>query len=152
MALDLSLRRWLLLPRFIQTGNGEPRKAHYLGNKDATQIEGKQDQGKNEQPPTPSQKEKYRSLESIKIGEVKQVLDYFQPQLVPSPMPEWVAKNYFCQLPLDRKRDRPSAVFGRVRTCFPGDGNIQNIEEMELQFPRSKAAPDLLQLFPDDLA
>jgi hypothetical protein len=152
MALDLSLRRWLVLPRFIQTGNGDPRKAHYLGNQKATSIDGKQDQGKQEQPPNQPDTQKYRSLESITLGEVKQVADYFQPQLVPSPMAEWVAKNYFCQLPLDRKPNRPSVVFGRVVTSFPSDGNIQNIEEMELHFPRRQAAPDLLQLLPDDLA
>ena len=154
MALDISLRRWLLLPRFIQTGNGEPRKAHFLGKKQATPVEGNQQPGgKNDQPPKQTGTEKYRRLDSISIGEVKQVLDSFAPQLVASPVAEWVAENYFCQLPLNRHgQDRPSAVFGRVKTCFPGDGNVQNIEEMELYFPRPHAAPDVLHLRADDLA
>lgn len=154
MALDLSLRRWLWLPRFIQTEDDGSRKAHYVGNRDKSPLNGKQDQGgKNEKPPQQSKTEKYHSLENIKIGEVRQVIDSFRPQLVPSPMPEWVAKNYFCELPLDHRQGRrPSAVFGRVLTCFPSDGNIQNIEEMELQFPQQEAPPYLLQLLPEDLA
>lgn len=152
MALDLSLRRWLWLPRFIQTGNNGSRKAHYLGNQDATPLPGKQDPGGKNQPPKPPETEKYRALESIKIGEVGQVKQYFLPQLVHSPLPEWVAQNYFCELPLHRTTGRPSAVFGRVKTCYPADGNVQNIEEMEMYFPRLEAAPDVLQLVPDDLA
>ena len=154
MALDLYVWRWSLLPRFVQTGNGEPRKAHFLGKKEATPVEGQQDQGGKHDPgPGKSGTEKYRRLDSIRIGEVQAAIDAFWPQLVPSPMPEWVARNYFCQLPLNRNgEDRPSAVFGRVKTCFPSDGNVQNIEEMELYFPRSDAPPDLLHLRQDDIA
>jgi hypothetical protein len=154
MALDTFLQRWSVLPRFLQYGNGEPRKAHFLGKKEATPVEGKQDQGgKQDQTPKQPGKEKYRRLDSIAIGEVKEIIDYFQPQLVPSPTDEWVAKNYFCQLPLNRNgEDRPSVVFGRVKTCFPSDGNVQNIEEMEMYFPQKHAAPDLLHLRQDDLA
>jgi hypothetical protein len=154
MALDTFLQRWSLLPRFIQTGNGEPRKAHFLGKKEATPVEGQQDPGgKPDQGPGRTAPEKYRRLDSIRIGEVQAAIDAFWPQLVASPMPEWVAKNYFCQLPLNRNgEDRPSAVFGRVKTCFPSDGNVQNIEEMELYFPRKDAAPDVLHLRLDDIA
>jgi len=154
MALDTFLRRWTLLPRFIQTGNGEPRKAHFLGKKEATPVEGKQDQGgKPDLGPGQTGAQKYRRLDSIRIGEVQAAIDAFRPQLVASPMPEWVARNYFCQLPLNRQgEDRPSAVFGRVKTCFPSDGNVQNVEELEMYFPRKDAKPDLLHLRLDDIA
>jgi hypothetical protein len=154
MALDMFLQRWSLLPRFIQTGNGEPRKAHFLGKKEATPVEGQQDPGgKHDQGPGRIATEKYRRLDSIRIGEVQAAIDAFWPQLVASPMPEWIARNYFCQLPLNRNgEDRPSAVFGRVKTCFPSDGNVQNIEEMEMYFPRTDAAPDVLRLRQDDIA
>lgn len=154
MALEISLRRWTLLPRFIQTGNGDPRKAHFLGKKEATSVEGKQDQGgKNENVPKPPSSGKYRGLDSLTLGEVERVIEHFRAQLVSSPTPEWIAKNYFCQLPLKRKGDeRPSVVFGRVKTCFPADGNVQNIEEMEMYFPRESAAPDVLHLHYDDIA
>ena len=154
MALDTFLRQWSVLPRFLQFGNGEPRKAHFLGKKEATPVEDKQDQGgKHDQTPGQTGKEKYRRLDSISIGKVKEVIDYFQPQLVPSPTEEWVGKNYFCQLPLNRRgEDRPSVVFGRVKTCFPSDGIVQNIEEMEMYFPQRNAAPDIVHLRQDDIA
>jgi hypothetical protein len=153
MAMDTLFGRLSLLPRFIQFGNGEPRKAHFLGKKEATPIEGQQDQGgKNDKAPQKPSTNKYRSLESLTIGEVEYVIEQFRAQLVPSPTPEWIAKNYFCQLPLKRKGERPSVVFGRVKTCFPSDGNLQNIEEMEMYFPRPEAAPDILHLYPDDIA
>lgn len=154
MTLEISLRRWSLLPGFIQTGNGEPRKAHFLGRKDATPVEGKQDQGHNQDNlPKKPNTGKYRNLDSITLGEVEHVIAYFRPQLVASPLPEWIARNYFCQIPLKRRgEDRPSVVFGRVKTCFPSDGNPQNIEELELDFPRPDAAPDVLHLLPEDIA
>ena len=153
MAMDTLFGRLSLLPRFIQFGNGEPRKAHFLGKKEATPIEGQQDQGgKNDKAPQKPSTNKYRSLESLTIGEVEYVIEQFRAQLVPSPTPEWIAKNYFCQLPLKRKGERPSVVFGRVKTCFPSDGNLQNIEEMEMYFPRTDAPPDVLHLRAHDIA
>jgi len=153
MTMETLFGRLSLLPRFIQSGNGEPRKAHFLGKKEATPVEGQQDQGgKHDHTPQKPGTGKYRSLDSITLGEVEQVIARFQAQLVPSPTPEWVAKNYFCQLPLKRKGERPSVVFGRVKTCFPSDGNLQNIEEMEMDFPRSDGVPDVLHLYPDDIA
>ncbi len=86
MDLQFALRQFSLLPRFIQTGNGEPRKAHFLGKQEASQVEGKQDQGrKNDNPPPKTSTSKYRSIDSITIGEVEQVIVHFKPQLVPSP-------------------------------------------------------------------
>ncbi len=154
MDLQFTLRQFSLLPRFIQTGNGEPRKAHFLGKQEASQVEGKQDQGrKNDNLPPKTSTSKYRSLDSITIGEVEQVIVHYKPQLVPSPAEGWIAKNYFCQIPLKRKgEERPSVVFGRIKTCFPSDGNIQNIEEMEMHFPRMDNVPDVLHLLPDDVA
>jgi hypothetical protein len=153
MAMETLFGRLSLLPRFIQTGNGEPRKAHFLGKKEAIPVEGQQDHGgKNDQSPQKPGSSKYRSLNSLTIGEVEFVIEQFRAQLVPSPAPEWIARNYFCQLPLKRKGERPSVVFGRVKTCFPSDGNLQNIEEMEMYFPHPDAAPDILHLYPEDIA
>lgn len=154
MTLETAFRRFTLLPRFIQTGNGEPRKAHYLGRDEATPIERKQDQGrKNDNAPKKPGPERYRDLADITLGEVQEVYDHFKDQLVPSPAEGWIAKNYFCQLPLKRKgEDRPPAVFGRVKTVYPGDGYVNNVEEMEMFFPRRDAAPDILHIRLDDLA
>ena len=137
MTLETAFRRFTLLPRFIQTGNGEPRKAHFLGRDEASSLEQKQDRGrKNDNAPKKSGK--YRDLADITLGEVDEVYQFFKSQLVPSPAEAWIAKNYFCQLPLNRRgEERPPVVFGRVKTCFPGDGYVNNLDQMEMYFPRA---------------
>jgi len=154
MALKTALRRFSLLPGFIQTGNGEPRKAHWLGNKQSTPPQQDQKQGgQQDRPPKPSDTRKYRDLASLTLGEVDDVYNHFRHQLVASPAEAWIAKNYFCQIPLRRKGDdRPPVVFGRVKTCFPSDGYANNIEEMEMYFPRRDTAPDVLHLRDDDIS
>jgi hypothetical protein len=138
----------------VQTGNGEPRKAHFLGKDRATPVDRKQETGgKRDDDPKQPKSGPYRSLDTITIGEVDEGYRYFQSQLLPSPNDAWIAKNYFCSLPLKRKGDgRPSALFGRVKTCYPSEGHVLNVEEMELHFPRKDGAPDLLHLYGDDFA
>src|SRR5215216_5866780 len=152
MTLETAFRRFTLLPRFIQTGNGEPRKAHFLGRDEASPLEQKQDRGrKNDN--SPKKAGKYRDLADITLGEVDEVYQFFKSQLVPSPAEAWIAKNYFCQLPLNRQgEDRPPVVFGRVKTCFPGDGYANNLDEMEMYFPRRAAAPDTLHIRIEDIS
>ncbi|HEX9330255.1 MAG TPA: hypothetical protein VF896_00125 [Anaerolineales bacterium] len=154
MSLEIALRRFTLLPGFIQTGNGEPRKAHYLGKNETTPLEPKQDQGrKNDNAPKKPSPSKYRDLADITLGEVEDVYNHFKSQLILSPAEGWIAKNYFCQLPLKRKgEDRPPLVFGRIKTCYPSDGHVNNIEELEMYFPRRDAAPDVLHVRLDDIA
>jgi len=92
-------------------------------------------------------------MDEITIGEVEEVYNYFQAQLVPSPAEAWIAKNYFCQLPLRRRgEDRPPVVFGRIKTVFPSDGYVNNTEELEMYFPRMDAAPDLLHVRLEDIS
>lgn len=152
MTLEIGLRRFSLLPDFIQTGNGEPRKAHFLGKKEAAPVE-KQDQGRrNDSDPHQHDKGKYRRLTSITLGEVDEAMRHFMPQLVASPADGWIAKNYFCELPVWQKAEEQSPlVFGRVRTTFPSDGNVQNIEQMELYFPRIETGSDLLLVHRSDI-
>lgn len=154
MSLVGVLRQFSFLPSLIQTGNGEPRKAHFLGKDKATSLEPGQDKGgKRDDEPKQPQSGPYRALETITIGEVDEVHRYFQNQLIASPNLTWIARNYFCSLPLKRKGDgRPSAVFGRLKTCFPSEGYAANVEEMEVYFPHKGGAPDVLHLFADDIA
>ena len=154
MSVIAVLQQFSLLPGLVQTGNGEPRKAHFLGKDKATSLERKQESGgKRDDESKQPKKGPYRALDTITIGEVDDVYRYFQNQLVVSPNEAWIAKNYFCSLPLKRKGDgRPSAVFGRVKTCFPSEGHVLNVEEMEVHFPRNDGAPDVLHLFSDDIA
>jgi hypothetical protein len=152
MTLEIRLRRFSFLPGLIQTGNGEPRKAHFLGKKQAAPVE-KQDQGqRNDNSPQRGDTGKYRPLGSVTLGEVGDALRHYLPQLVVSPVEGWIARNYFCQVPvLQRTDDQSPVVFGRVKTCFPGDGNVQNVEQMELYFPNSGAEPDLLNIRRNDI-
>jgi hypothetical protein len=156
MTLETAFRRFFLLPGFIQTGNGDPRKAHWLGDKRKQSTPPQQDQKQGGGPERPPQREAthgYRDLASITLGEVDEVYHHFKHQLVPSPSEAWIAKNYFCQIPLKRKgADRPPVVFGRVKTCYPGDGYVNNIEELEMYFPSRDAAPDLLHIHFEDIS
>ena len=154
MTLETAFKRFALLPRFIQTGNGEPRKAHWLGSKQPTTPQQDSNQGGPEKRPSKRLDPRgYRELASLTIGEVEDALSYFQGQLVSSPAEAWVAKNYFCYLPLKARGEaRPPVVFGRVKTCYPSDGYINNIEQMELYFPRIDGELDLLHLHQYDIA
>ena len=152
MTLEIRLRRFSFLPGLLQAGNGEPRKAHFLGKKQAAPVE-KQDQGQqNENPPQNQNTGKYRPLGSVTLGEVDDALQYYLPQMVPSPVEGWIARSYFCELPVRQRADDQSpVVFGRVRTCFPGDGHVQNVDQMELYFPNADAGPDLLNVRRTDI-
>jgi hypothetical protein len=156
MALETALRRLVLLPGFIQTGNGEPRKAHWLGDKRKQSTNTQQDQkqgGDEDRPPKQTDPRGYRDLVSITLGEVEDAYPLYEAQLVASPSEAWVAKNYFCQIPLKRRGgDNPPLVFGRVKTVYPADSHFQNIELMEMYFPRKDAAPDLLQIQDHDIS
>jgi len=55
-------------------------------------------------------------------------------------------------LTLARKRDgRPPMIFGRVKTCYPTDGYINNIQDIELQFPNRQGSPDPILLSIEDV-
>src|SRR5687767_953461 len=121
MSLDTSLRRFSLWPSFIQTGNGEPRKAHWLGNKQSTTPQQDQDQRRQtERPPRQPDPRGYRDLASLTLGEVEDAIQHFKHQLVPSPAEAWISKNYFCQIPLKRMGgERPPVVFGELKPVIP---------------------------------
>jgi hypothetical protein len=156
MTLETAFRRWGLLPGFIQTGNGEPRKAHWLGDKrkQSTPPGQVQKPGRDDDPSRRQTDPRgYQDLAGLTLGEVEAAYLQFKSQLVPSPLEGWIAKNFFCQLPLKRQVDaRPPLVFGRVKTVYPADGHIHNMEEMELYFPRRGAPPDLLHIRDNDLS
>ncbi len=154
MALDLSLRRFSLLPRFIQTGNEEPRRDHFVRRGDNSPAGGDQDAGDHrDEPPKQSKTDKYRGLGDITMREVEESLAYFLPQLIPVADVEWVAKNYFCQIPLQKTfEQRPPVVFGRVGSCYPMAGLRENVEELELQFPHKDTVPDLLHIGYGDIS
>lgn len=152
MTLEIGLRRFSLLAHLIEIGNGESRKAHFLGKKEATPVENQDSGRRPDQSPRKQGTGKYRDLSDITLGEVAEAVHYFREQLVASPAEGWIARNYFCELPVKRRIDEQSpVVFGRVRSTYPTDGHVQNLEQMELHFPRFQATPDLLNIRRADL-
>lgn len=153
MTLEISLRPPLVLPRFLQARKDESRRdIHWAGQR----SEGGQDQNeqreKNKSDPRRSDPRGYRDPASITLGEVNDAYKHFASQLQPSLHESWIGTNYFCMLHLAHKKDgRPPAIFGRVKTCYPSDGYIHNIQEMELLLPRRDGAPDVVRLRADDI-
>lgn len=43
-------------------------------------------------------------------------------------------------------------VFGRVKTCYPSDGILDNIEELELYFPHKDGDPDVIHIYKDEIS
>jgi hypothetical protein len=156
MSLETILKRSLFSPPFIQTGNDKPRKPHWIGDKDKQSTPAQQGQtpgGKRDEGPKPRPDLRgYRDLASLTLGEVQDAYNFFKSQLLPSPFESWVATNYFCMLELVRRRDgRPPVVFGRVKTCYPSDGFIHNIQDMELYFPNKDRKPNIVLLRAEDI-
>ena len=152
--LEVTLKRSLLSPRFIQTGNGEPRKSHWLGNKAPAPSQPDQGQGGiRDNAPKQRDPRGYRDLASITLGEVRDAHQFFAKQLIPSPYPSWVGTNYFCMLDIQRSHEdhRPPVIFGRVKTCYPSDGYINNIQDMELYFPNKTGQPDTVLVRAEDI-
>jgi hypothetical protein len=152
MTLEISLKPPLSLPRFLQAQKDEPRRdIHWVGHK--KEAESQQDSGgKNSQTPKPDNTQGYRPLSSITLGDVGEAQKFFAGQLIPSPYPAWVGVNHFCNLTLARKRDgRPPMIFGRVKTCYPTDGYINNIQDIELHFPHKMGQPDPILLSMEDI-
>jgi hypothetical protein len=161
MTLETAFRPPTLLPRFIQrtaallqNGNAEGRGAHWLGNRQRTSPQQDANQGgHDDRPPQRTDPRGYRELSSLTLGEVDEAYHFYSGQLISSPAEAWIAKNYFCYLPLkDRGDTRPPAVFGRLKTCYPSDGYVDNIGQMELYFPRRAGPPDVLLLHQYDLS
>jgi len=158
MTLETTLKSFSLFSHFAQMGNDEPppsgmqRKLHWVGQKEA--VEQKQALGGKQsgQSPQPKDERGYRQLASITLGEVNDAHQFYANQLLPSPYPAWLGVNYFCMIPLARKRmARPPAVFGRVKVCYPSDGVAQNVQELELYLPCKDRTPDVVHLHADDM-
>lgn len=153
MALETSLRRFSLFAQLAHLINDESPpsgmkpKLHWVGQK--TQAEQKPEPGGKSggEPHRTKDERGYRELSSITLSEVNDAYHYYANQLAPSPAPGWIAPHFFCMLHLAPRRENcPPAIFGRVKTSYPSDGYVQNIQELELQFPGRDHSPDLVHL------
>ena len=161
MTFEIALKGSLLWPHFAQKRDGKTppsgRKIHWVGDRVPARLHQGQNQGGKQQDIQPGRDKGrdtrgYRELSTIMLGEVSEVQKHFASHLLPSPYPAWMATNHFCLLHLARQRGRPPAIFGRVKTCYPSDGYIQNIQEMEIHFPQKDSAPDIILLHTDEIS
>lgn len=164
MTFEIALKRSLLLPHFAQKGDDKTppsgmKRIHWVGDQESSRPGQDRNQGGNRKEKksdktevrTPQDARGYRELSSIMLGEVSDAHKYFASQLLPSPYPAWLATNHFCMMDLRSRRGCPPAMFGRVKTCYPSDGYIQNIQQMEIYFPQKDRAPDVVLLHSDDI-
>lgn len=153
MTFEIALRPPFSLPRLLRAHADEPEQDyHWLGKTSEPPRENRPPAGRGGQKPDREDKSKYRSLGDISLVEVEQAIGLFKPQLVPA-HENWIAKNHFCTIPLKRIRDgRPPLIFGYVAACFPSDGHLENVEDIELLFPRRDASPDLIRLHRDEIS
>lgn len=153
MAFEISLKPPFSFPRLLQAKRDEPEQEYHWLGKTRDTPQNKTGSGKQDgQRPGKKQEQIYRSLSSIRLGEVEEAFSLFEGQIRPA-HENWIGKNHFCSIPLKRKRDgRPPLIFGRVATCYPSDGHLDNIEEIELYFPRRDGPPDLVHLLRDEIS
>lgn len=164
MTLEITFKRSLFLPHFAQKGDDKTppsgmKRIHWVGDKEPKQPQQDQNQGRNRKENKPDKREipsvrdarGYRELSSIMLGEVSDAHKHFATELLPSPYPAWLATNHFCMLDLRSRSGRPPAMFGRVKTCYPSDGYLQNIQQMEIYFPQKDRAPDVVLIHADDV-
>ena len=164
MNIDFALKR-SILSYFAQKGDDKTppsgmKRIHWVGDRGPSQPGQDQNQGGKRNENKPNKREEqfvreatgYRELSSIMLGEVRDAQKYFAHQLLPSPYPAWLGTNYFCMIDLVRKSHCPPAIFGRVKTCYPSDGYVQNIQDLEIYFPQKDRSPDVLLIHADDIS
>lgn len=158
MTLELGVQKFSLLSLLAQMGGDDPppsgmkRKIHWVGKKEPVEQKPGSNLNQSEKTPKKQNQQSYRELSSITLGEVSDAHKYYANQLAPSPFPGWLAPNQFCMIHLKRKRTTtPSAIFGRVKVCYPSDGYAQNVQELELLFPGKGHTPDVVHLHINDI-
>jgi len=150
MTLEISLRNPFTFPRALWIKKGESRQDyHWIGHTNDEEQRSNTPGEPNQKPQNKKNKQRYRPLTDITLGDVDDALELFKHQLLPM-QENWIRKNSFCQIPL--KRRQPSTIFGRVKTCYPSDGFLDNVEEMELYFPKNKGKPDVVHIDKDEIS
>ena len=157
MTLEISLRPPFSISRLFHAHSDEPDQAyHWLSPKQDTSQRPAEPKKQDRKPQEEIEEQEYRPLSKIKLGEVEDALGAYTHHLIPvaSPAAEnWIGKNFFCRIPLKRINDgRPPEIFGRVKTCYPSDGHIDNIETVELLFPRKAGTTDRVLIHKDEIS
>jgi len=152
MTLEIFLQKPFTFPRVLWARNGESRQDyHWIGHTNDGEEKSHELGVPSQKPQRGKNKQKYRPLTDITLGDVDDAFEIFKYQLLPV-RENWIGKNSFCQIPLKRKRGQPSTIFGRVKTCYPSDGLLDNIDEMELYFPNRDGEPDVVHIDKDEIS
>lgn len=161
MSFQIAFKRSLLLPEWLQFGENKPPPkpkgifSHLLGGEGAEYFEeGKTPDGQNE--PGPENGGKYdergcRKLWTIPPGEVQDAFALYDKQLFPTADGAVIKKNSFYTLPMLKYSGAPSFIFGRVKVCMPTDGHIQDVHEVELEFPQAGGGPERVAIGPHNI-
>lgn len=152
MTIEVSLRKPFPFPRMLWARNNESRQDyHWIGHTHDEEQKPDTPGERNQKPQNGKNKQRNRRLTDITLGDVEDAIELFKHQLLPT-QENWIRKNSFCQIPLKRKRGQPPTIFGRVKTCYPSDGVLDNIEEMELYFPNRDGKPDTVHIDKDEIS
>ena len=164
MNIDFALK-CSILSYFAQKGDDKTppsgmKRIHWVGDGGPSQPGQDQNQGGKRNENKSNKREEqfvrqatgYRELSSVMLGEVRDAQKYFAHQLLSSPYRAWLGTNYFCIIDLVRKPGCPPALFGRIKTCYPSDGYVQNIQDLEIYFPQKDRSPDVLLIHADDIS
>ena len=83
MTLEISLRRPFSIPRVFQARKDKPHQDfHWIGQKPAAKHGADVSKGGNQNPQDEKSKQKYRPLSDITLGEVDDVYQRFEHQLL----------------------------------------------------------------------
>lgn len=151
MTLEITLRPPFSIPRLLRTHSDEPQQEyHWIGRTQET-SRGNPDPGRQgENPREKMGKSGHRPLSTITRDEVDEIVRFYEPQLVRSPLDGWIARNNFCRVHLKSRIGKcPAVVFGRVKSCYPSEAHADNVQEFELLFPNENAEPDVIQVQSD---
>ena len=155
MTLEISLRSPFSLLRVLHAqseSNKSQQDYHWVGHKRDVKQGEASNGDQNQKHQNRKTEQGYRPLSSITLGEVEDAMQLFEHQLLPAHK-NWIGRNCFCKIPLKRKRDgRPPVIFGHVKSCYPCDGQIENIEEIQLTFPLAEDKPDAILVNKSDIS
>lgn len=146
MTLAIALRPPFSLPRPLRAHADEPEQEyHWIGKTQEPPHKNAEPGGKGDGPQKKRGKKEYLPLSRLERHQVDEISEVFEPQLVRSPLDGWIARNHFCRVHLKGAKRLP-VVFGRVKSCYPGEGHADNVREFDLLFPNRGAEPDVIQI------
>ncbi|MFT3895294.1 MAG: hypothetical protein QM730_27025 [Anaerolineales bacterium] len=89
-------------------------------------------------------------LTEVTDTDVEMAMQFFGPQLRTAWDHNLIKKQRFCTIRLVGNGG-PAVIFGRVSTCYPHDGEIRSIRQMDILFPRLETEPAIVTVTEKDI-